>query len=355
VSTARVNREDFLGRLQSVQAGLSSKELLEQSSCFCFRDGEILSFNDEVACRTKSGLLKKFTGAVKAKPLLDLLGKMKEETIELEEGDGELLVIASPSSKGGIRMEAEVLLAIETVEPPGEWKPLPDDFDDAVELTSACVGTDENSFALTCVHFAPSFLEGCDNSQLTRFKIKVPFASDCMIRQKSLAHIIALGMTECSESESWLHFRNPAGLIFSCRRYSDPHYPDFSAVLKGEKGIKALLPGGMTESVERAGLFATGDGNDNRVRVELRGKQMRLRGEGSSGWYSEVKRTKYEGPPLTFYISPKILIEIAKRNNEVEISPKRLVVNGGKFTYIACLFQEERDNKGSKANDDSAE
>jgi hypothetical protein len=67
----RINREEFLRNLESVEPGLSPREILEQSSCFIFQKGWIKTFNDEVACKIKSPL--KLEGAVQAAPLLAIL------------------------------------------------------------------------------------------------------------------------------------------------------------------------------------------------------------------------------------------------------------------------------------------
>src|SRR4051812_36898113 len=99
-----VNREDFLSRLQSVSPGLNQKETIEQSSAFCFQRGKIITYNEEVACRMVSKLGKEFTGAVQAKPLLELLRSLTADDVEITTGGGELLVKAG-RDKAGIRME----------------------------------------------------------------------------------------------------------------------------------------------------------------------------------------------------------------------------------------------------------
>ena len=48
-----INRELFLEQLESVQPGLSTREIIEQSSCYVFRGGEVITFNDEIACSQK--------------------------------------------------------------------------------------------------------------------------------------------------------------------------------------------------------------------------------------------------------------------------------------------------------------
>ncbi len=341
----KANREELLGRLQSVQAGLSQKEVLEQSNCLIFQRGQVMSFNDEISCRTNSGLGKKLVGAVQARPLLELLGKLTEDEIDLEATDSELIV-SGVKRKAGIRMEAEVLLNLADVEEPGDWSPLPEDFDEAVQIVASCAGVDDSRFSLTCVHFTPKYLEACDNFQMTRYKLKSGFKEDCLIRQKSLKHIITLGMSEVSETPAWLHFRNTNGLVFSCRRYLE-EFPSLAEVLASE-GVSATLPGGLAEAVDKAQLFSVAGGDDNKVKVELSSNRLRIRGEGSSGWYSETKNIKYDGNPLAFYVSPKILMEITKKHTDVQVSSARLIVNGGKFKYIACLFVDNGETKEAK-------
>jgi len=45
----KINRQEFLDSLEMVKAGLSPREFIEQSSCFAFKEGEVLTFNDESA------------------------------------------------------------------------------------------------------------------------------------------------------------------------------------------------------------------------------------------------------------------------------------------------------------------
>lgn len=335
----RINREELLGKLQSVQAGLSTREILEQSSCFVFQNGDVIAFNDEICCRTVSGLGRKFVGAVQAKPLLNLLGKLVEDEITVEEDEGAFVVTGAKNKRADIRMEKEILLSVASVEEPGEWKPLPEQFDDAAQIVGACAGTDDSRFSLTCVHLTAKYLEACDNFQLARYKLKTNITTDSLIRQASLKNVIALGMSEVSETSAWLHFRNQSGLVFSCRRYIE-EFPDLTVILAAT-GEPATLPGGLNEAISRAQIFSATGTEDDRVKIILKKNRVTIIGEGIQGKYREPKAIKYDGPPLTFYIAPKILIEISKKHNDVEVSPTRLIVRGERFVYISCLFTDE--------------
>ena len=80
----KVNREELLRNLESVQAGLSRREILEQSDCFVFGGKRVVTYNDEVSCRGPSGLDDSFRGAAKADKLLEVLREYPVEGVEVD-------------------------------------------------------------------------------------------------------------------------------------------------------------------------------------------------------------------------------------------------------------------------------
>lgn len=331
----RVNREDLLNELESVRPGLSPKEIIEQSSCFVFSEGTVMTYNDEVACTRKCSL--DVEGAVQADPLIAMLQKFPNDEIDISVGDGELTLKAGRRSSG-IRMEQQILLPIDTVEKPRTWKPLDPEFAEAIDIVSRCASTDQSQFSLTCVHVNPNFVEACDNYQLSRFPITNPVEQPCLVRVESIKHIIDMGMTKFSETDAWIHFRNKSRLRISCRRSLET-YPNFNKFLK-VTGTPTTLPKGLGQATDMAEVFSSENADNNQVLVELspeKGGRLRVHGEGVSGWYKEAKKLKYTGKPLKFRIDPKLLIEITERHNDCEISSKHLIVNGGRFKYCTCL------------------
>lgn len=348
----RYNRNELLQTLETVQPGLSPRDIVEQSSCFVLSGGYVMTYNDEIACRLKGPFPKDIKGAVQAAPLLSLLRKMKEDELEVEVQPDEFIIVGK-KRRGGIRMDAEVTLPIDKVEKPGDWKPLPEEFTDAVDMVQQCAGKDESQFVMTCVHFHPKWLESCDNFQLTRYKIKTGIEKSFLVRRDSVKHVTSLDMTEFSETEAWVHFRNPAGLTLSCRRWVE-EYPDLNPILKFT-GSPATLPKGLGDAADKAEIFSSENADNNQVQVELRPGKLRIKGVGVSGWYSEVKKLKYDGDPLEFQIAPKLLIDITNRHNDCEISPERLKVDGGKWTYVTCLSKAGTDNSKEEAPTEDTE
>jgi len=333
----KVNRVELLRALELVTPALTTKEVIEQSSCFVFRDGKVMTFNDEVAF-IGDVPLKEMKGAVQGGNLLALLRKMSEETLEVEVVNGGF-TIKGKGRKATIRMEEEVLLPVESVETPEKWKKLPKDFVEGCDIARHCVSTDESQFSLVCVHLHPDHIEACDNFQAIRYPVKTKMTKPILARGVSLQSLNGLNMTGFAETESWLHFRNGDGLVMSCRRYLED-YPKLDGILD-TSGQAMTLPGGLAEAVSRADIFSSDLGDENQVTVQLRSGKMRLEGKGPNGSYAEQVKIKYDGEPLKFSISPKLLLEVSRRSNECEVTEGRIKIETDKWTYVSCTAVEE--------------
>lgn len=333
---SEVNREQLLQELESVMAGLSARDIIEQSSCFVFKGKQVITYNDEIACRRSCEI--DIEGAVQAKPLVDLLRKMTEEKISIEPGEHELRVSGRRKS-AGIRMESEIALPIENVEMPKKWKTLPEDFVEAVNTVKECASNDQQTPILTCLHIHPDRIEASDNYQVMRYKCQTPVSSSVLVKRDSIRNIVALDVTKFAETDNWIHFRNGSKMVLSCRRYEES-YPDIDGLLSF-KGEKVVLPKGLTDAVDKAKDFSADNPDDNQIKVIIRPGKFRIRGEGASGWYTEFTKTKYDGPAISFYISPETLISLTTRANECEIGSGRLRVDAGKFVYVTALGQDE--------------
>lgn len=332
----RVKREDLLGQLESVKPGLSPKEIIEQSSCFVFSDGNVCTYNGEIACRHETDL--KITGAVQAGPLLQLLHRLDVDTLDLNVDGGELL-ITKGSHSSGIRMEENILLPFDKVETPKKWNKLPDDFSDAVETVAYCAGKDESKYTTTCIHVHPEYIEAFDNYQLAKYRLDTGVTEECLVRAEAMNHILNLSVTQVAETRNWIHFKNGNGLVLSSLRSFEDYF-DLSKMFKVKEGTAMNLPKGIGEAADKAQIFSQEDKDNNQVKVTItpkNGGKMWIKGMGASGWYKKVLRVSYSGEPVKFLIAPHLLIKLIERYNDCHITSNRLMVKGGKFKYVACL------------------
>jgi hypothetical protein len=331
----KVNREELLHCLESVQPGLSTSEITEQSNCVALKDGWAFTYNDEISCRAPSPLNESIVGSVRAEKLLELLRLLPEEEVQISAKDEKLSVVGK-GRKGVFTMESDITLPIDDLELPEEWTNLPEDFCEAIKVVQQCASTDKKGKKrLTNVHIHPKWVEASDNYQICRWKLKTLVAEPILVQQTFIKWVPQLGMTEFAITDSWMHFRNQAGLILSCRRYLDD-FDNMSKELEVE-GEKVSLPKGLVEASEKAKLFSSENPDSDRVLVEIGAGKVRVKGTGVSGYYVEVKKVGYSGPELAFFIRPELLSDIVTRHNECIVNPKRMKVDTGSYVYVACL------------------
>lgn len=331
----RVNRVAFAEMLARVEPGRSTRNFLEQSSCYIFQGGWVSTFNDEVCCRTKTDFPDEVEGAVQGRHLKDTLDGLTDEEVTVSV-EGPEFRLTTPRKKAGIRLEREVRLPVDQVETPESWTPLdnPDAFAKAVKLVTETAGKDEEEFMTVCVHVTPSALEATDRWQASRYEVATGFQAECLVRAKSLRAAGALDITKVGETPNWAHFRNKA-LVISVRRHVAP-FQDLAQHF-AFTGQPVDLPRGAVEAAKLGGVFSADDKDNNKVFVFLEDGRMRVRGEGANGWAEAEPECGYAGPPVSFRISPKTLEDIVKDHQRCEVSPSKLLVRGDRWTYLTVL------------------
>jgi hypothetical protein len=338
-----VNREDLLRRIEMAKFGISPKGIIEQSKCVVLTGGHFFTFNDEVFCRSPSGLPNGFNAAIPADPLLQILWKLKEERIQLKLSDS-LLWLYAKKKKISIKVENEIHLPIDKIEIPPEWVPLHKDFCTGIDLIKECVGTDQTQVPFPFIHITPDYLEATDDAQVGKFRVRTPIKQNVLVRGSSIKNIVPLGVTQFCETDAWLHFKNEEGMIFACRKHLYDFPQEVSKVFEVE-GQQAILPKGLESLVENAEVFSSENAKDkNLLSIDLSEQEMRVRAEGELGCYRERKTVQYSGPPLKFIITPKILAEVAKKKNECQITNDVLIIKEGRFSFCACLGREVEPN-----------
>lgn len=341
-----IDRESFLDDLQMVKPGLSRKEMLEQSSCFVFRKGCVLTFNDEIACMKKTQLNAE--GAVSADSLISILEKLPDDKLEAEvNSDQGTIIFRGKKKRFWTLLDPNIILPVEKIEEeiPTKWKQLPKNFSEVISAVKNCVGRDDNQWALTCIHLHPEWIEACDGKQVLRWRSSIGLKRPLLVRGEALSQIVGLGIFEVGSSENWLHFRNKKGLIFSCRKFHE-EYHDLSSVIS-VKGEAIKFPKALLDVAGRAAVFAAEQtaGIDTTVKVSLKPNKITVTGEGLIGGYEEftMKGVSYSGPKMSFMLPPALLQHIVTNYTECEVAPKKLRASGGvegkdgRWDYVTVL------------------
>jgi hypothetical protein len=345
-------KHDWLRLLEMVAVALGKEGKGDQGDCFVVKGDQVHAYNGEFLCRAPSPFGDDFGGdfhgAMKAAPLLKLLGRPRPgDDLDvalrvMDQHDG--MWFFADGWGGWVPIEEDFILDTADVEEPGRWKPLPAEFGKAVQMVASCAGTDGKYPRRTCVHVTSEFVEATDDHQLCRYKVQTNVKRACLVRQSAIRHVTTLGMTEVSETKAWVHFKNPTGLILSCRRYPGGYF-DLAPQLRVQ-GEPLTLPKALRDAVGPAEFFAPpSDDPLVTVKVELRTGRLWLMGDGPRGRFIQTVEVKYQGPSLTFLVSPRVLLEVVNRRKEARVTPNRLVVDGGDWQYVAVVVDPTKRKK----------
>jgi DNA polymerase III sliding clamp (beta) subunit (PCNA family) len=331
----KTNRENLVKALETVKPGLSNKDIIEQSSSFCFMNGEVVTFNDEISVRCPVDDIG-LAGAVNAEEIYSLLTKIKQEEIDIEVLENEVIV-KSGKVKAGILFQPDIVLPVEEIGKISKWKKVPENFLKGIEFVLPCCSDDMVKPVLTAIHIKESCVEAADNFRLSRIDLASPFPMEVLISKNAIPILLRLKPTMVAEGEnSWIHFKTKEGTIISIRVFEEK-YPDLTPFLSN-KGTDLELPEQFDTILERASVFYKQQhSNDEVVTISIEQGKAIVKAKNEAGWFEEKAKINYSGEPFQLCITPKLLLPILNETNVCKIDNNRIVFKGENWVFVAIL------------------
>ncbi|MDR2704340.1 MAG: hypothetical protein LBC02_01045 [Planctomycetaceae bacterium] len=350
----KINREELIHSLNSLRPGIAKREVIEQGDCVIFdaKNGIAYSFNEQIACIIKLDI--GITGAVIAEPLINTLGRLPDEEIDIsqEEDDTSLIYIkGGKRSITGIKCETQLRLPIDVLEHPDEtaWMPLPENFNEAVELTENCVSRSDTDFQFSSIHITSNFMESANENQACRYNIEMAIDEPFLVRHGALHAIVSNGVSEYALTPEWLHFRDKHDLTISCRRYREEYLDQMDYIItKERKSTTLTLPSGLKEAILTASLFSKDNikGVDEIEVVFSKEKQkVTIIGEGFYGFHRNSHKIEYDGEDMQFFINPKLLSTLVDQYKTCDLCENCLKFSNAFYTYVTSLESPEEPTK----------
>jgi DNA polymerase III sliding clamp (beta) subunit (PCNA family) len=350
----KINREELKDALAIVKPGLASKDLLEQTTSFAFMGNRVVTYNDRISISHPIEGID-ITGVVKAEELYGLLSKLKKEEIEIDFDETEAkieLIVKCGRLNAGLRLETEIQLPIE--EEIGHlelWEEISDP--NFLKYLSFAMNTCSNDLSqpkLTAVAIQENgSILGCDGFRLLECYGEKIFPKDILIPAKSVSEVVKLKPTEWILSKDWVHFRNSADTIISCRLFNMTYIeqPQIDTVLDFEEGGEAIeFPTAIDEMLERVSQFSKRDFVfDEVVTVDISdGKLVLSATSGDTGsWANEKRSVSYKGN-VSFSITPVLLRDIIKETRSFGLSPDldkaKFTPESGEWEYVIMLRKQ---------------
>jgi len=332
----QINKEELLKALVIVKPGLANKEIIEQATSFAFIENRIVTYNDEISISHPiTGL--SLTGAVKADEFYNLLGKIKADVVDIEVAESEIILKVA-KAKAGLTLHHEILLPLDNIDKQTEWRPLCESFVSDLDFAMQSCGNDMSKAMLTCVHIRKDgILESSDGYRISRIKsAPIKIKSNILLRSKSASIVISIKPTHINLTNGWVHFKNTQDTILSCRIDTDT-FVTLDSHLQVE-GTEIKLPQSLHEILDCASIFSKRDHiYDESVVVIIENRKMKVKGQSDSGWYEEEANIRYDGPAITFSITPGFLKNITNKTQSCVLNDQKIKFIGENWEYLAML------------------
>ena len=313
----KVNRTEFYRILSDIKLGLASKEFIEQTSSFIFKDNKVFAYNDQIlAC---AEFESEINGVVQAEPLLKILQKTKEDEITIELKESEMLLKGKRFSSG-IKFTSEIKLPIDDMDLDQKFQKVPDNFVQLVRLACYTTGTSISDQILSCVHFDHSKVESCDNDRITICKFDdFDIGGEFLVQGKNLMQVLKLEIDSVAFSPTWMYFKlKDNSTIIACRLYMD-QYLNLESHIPEEDGREIQFPKEIEDIIDRADIFSKNEMTaEKNVHIDLNDGKLVISTKNDNGWFKErAKVTSKE--TLKFSINTDFFKDIIKLSDTISV------------------------------------
>lgn len=338
----QIDRLEFLGILERVKAGLSTKAMIEQTDHFCFQEGHVYTYNDRISvCHPID--LDEIDGAVNADSLLKLLKRYKTKAVSVEVEDGVMNVRSGKTKEAQLSL-ADITLPIETFEEPGEEEDLPGDFVQALERCMHSVSKDVNKPILTCLHYGNGCVYGSDGKQLTRYVFTDgdDYEETFNIPVSCIKSVVKFRPTVVMQDDTWIHFHNETETILSVRSMEGKYMTDKCDLLIDEMDYDEIVfPVDILDVLNRADIFAKDIVSGfARVTVYIMPGTTEVISGNEYGNYAEKLKNTYQGPEFEFSFPPGMLMGVAEDDiDNVGIGSKKILIETEDYTHVISLIR----------------
>ena len=346
-----IERNKFLELLSTILPGIARKDFVDQFTHFIFDKKRAVTYNEQVCVcmpfRTE------FACSVAADEFLKLIKSLRAEELELgmiQNGEKHAMTITAD------KVEAELAVAgnIEEVEKNVKrlklttlatlWKPVPDDFAQALQWCLFSASKDATLGKLTCLHIKKKVVTSSDDLRISQFTMSGSMDADIMIPASTVEELCKFEIQDFCVVDPWAYFKTANGAIFCAHLKSDDTpYPNPKAEFEFE-GVEVELPGELKSALESAEIMAAGDfPTDKRVRLTIDKGILTVYAENDAlGWIkTKVKMGIKNAPTVSIVVNPIFLQEILGKTSSVKIGEDRALFQTDNFMHLVSLHAGE--------------
>jgi DNA-cytosine methyltransferase len=332
----KMERKELAKIINHIKPGIQGNASLELLSHFYFSGKELVSYNDKISvlfpCKTE------FTAFVKATDLSNIVNRCKDDIMKLSIS-GKKLNIRTKSMNVNLAtlQDEELGKRLESVSESlkgAKWFTLPKNFSECVRLCAFASSKNEADQTLTCVKLGGERCYASDNMRIAKAVLSKKI-KPMLIKASEIKNLTGINPTKYSGSNSWLHFKNDDGCIFSIRKVKGK-FPDFEPFFDFE-GTSINLPKELLVGADLASIFVDAIAPSINISIE-KGKCV-VSVKSDSGTIQHKSKIKYKGKPIKFSINPDFIKEMMSHSSNIVVSNDRARLDTENFSLLTTLFE----------------
>jgi DNA polymerase III sliding clamp (beta) subunit (PCNA family) len=354
----QTRREELLSVLAAVKPGLARKEIVEQTTHFIFTGQTISTYNDQVA--VSYPFVTKFTCSIKAEDFFKLVQRMRGDLVSLQV-KGKKLQVSSPTQTFDLPSEVsdehQITDLVESLSSQWgavEWKPVPKDFIDCLNLTLFSTSQDATAGALTCVKIGGNDVFASDRNRLSWAEMEGEMSS-VMLMAKDAQELVKYNVKEYQVGESWAHFKTEEGAVFSTRLpiFSPDEYPNVKEMIEDSYAEPVTTRFRIPDTLKSALQFVIvmARTSEERYNIFVRFSldkdglvctaDRSVGKPGTKGKATETIEIDYSGEPVTFWVNPNFLLDVLDKTTKFVVRGGRAFFDRDKFVHMIALPTED--------------
>jgi len=313
-----------------------------------FSDGDVYTYNDEMCVSTKIPEIEG-TCAVPANELLNILSKMKGDTVDIDISEGKM-VIKTPRTEAMLIAQNDVFLPIPSSEQKSTDSEVGNQFFEALYDCSMTVSKDATKPYMFCVHINNDYMQSCDGYQLTQYKhglsLKIK-ESGILIPSPAIRELAKHGIKKATLKirETWADFEVESGgepYVFSCRLFQSD-YINTERIVKGTDNVitNFQFPPTFIDSLEVALCLREINMYNERAAIHFDKNMVTVVKKTEKGIITEKNRVRYDGESFSVNVNPALLLNLLKKSDSISICHSFIKSESDGMLYVIPIHKGE--------------
>lgn len=327
-----ISKKELIENLKACMPGIETGSVtLQGADTFVFHNGKIFTYNDVISVtspiRNNSLISEGIEGCVKGDEFFKVISKLPNDEIKFTVDKDGNWVLKSGKAKVQMNLvQFDFKSRIENIKPDeNSWTEIDGNFHYALGVCQMA----NNKTQLSGVYINDRTMMSSDGNQLNMYELTLKLPT-CWLSENSVKELLKLNkITGMQVVDSWAHFRNEDGTIFSVKTLQADSYP-FESLKKimdatdiSKSQLQAKFPKLLFDSIDRAISFGIEIDSHCAVKLAISKENIIVSSQRTSGSFQEKvlwdEKIEKDFEPIDVYVDGEMMQYIGQRTVEFHL------------------------------------